>query len=211
VTTLMNVAKRIWRQCGIWFQVNAARAATVTLTVPGQITENSHASNTLNAPDGTAFGPGSDDSTRVHQANRTPNACNIWWLQQIGDLNPAAGGRTMAWALDNTADAPGNLWSGVVMTDGADGNDLAHEIGHYLTLDHADEPAAGSANVDRTDIQVLRRLMYRYNPHGAGGFRSNVGYGAGLRGALLTMRDKARYYRDDEWFETRRHAIRGPY
>lgn len=208
ITSRMNVAKRIWRQCGIHFHVLPPRPATVTLTVPGQITENSHATNAYNTPDGVSRAAGFDDSNPVHLNNRAANACNIWWVQQIGDINPTAGGQTMAWALNKTAWAAG---SGIVMTDGADGNDLAHEIGHYLMLDHSDEPAGSVGGVDRTDYQVLRRLMYRYNPHGRGGFRGNVGYGNGLRGALLTMRDKPKHSRDDEWFETRRHVINGPY
>lgn len=208
ITTLVNVAQRIWRQCGIAFNVLPVRAATVTLTAPGVCLENSHSTNSYNSPDGVARAPGFDDSDPLHTSNRQANALNIWWVQAVRDLNPTAGGQTMAWAYSKRMWAAG---CGVVMTDGADGNDLAHEIGHFLTLNHSDEPASGSAGVDRTDYQVLRRLMYRYNPHGRGGFRSNVGYGRGLRGALITMRDKTRHYRDDEWFETRRHLINGPY
>ncbi len=208
ITSLANVAKRIWRQCGIRLHVLPARAGVVTLTTPGQITRNTHTSNAYPSLDGISRAAKFNDYNPVHLVNRDANACNIWWVQQIGDLNPNARGTTMAWALSKIGWAAG---CGVTMTDGADGNDLAHEIGHYLTLDHSDEPAGSVGGRDRTDYQVLRRLMYRYNPHGKGGYRRNVGYGNGLRGALLTMRDKPKHSRDDEWFETRRHVINGPY
>jgi hypothetical protein len=206
ITTLINVAKRVWRQCGIRFQVLPTLPGNVTLTAPGMTLENSHASNSFPSPDGVMRAPGFDDSNPVHLVNRTANACNICWIRQFRDLNPGTG-QTMAWAYDKTAWAAG---SGIAIMDGADGNDLAHEIGHYLSLDHSDEPAGGSAGVSRTDYQVLRRLMFRFNPHGQGSFRRNVGYGSRVRGALITMRDKAKHFRDDEWFEARRRAV-NPY
>ena len=47
---------------------------------------------------------------------------------------------------------------GVIMKDGANGNDLAHEFGHFLSLPHSDESTPG--NHSREDMWCCRQLMF---------------------------------------------------
>ena len=55
-----------------------------------------------------------------------------------------------------------------------------------------------------------RCLMYSFNPHVAGGepaHRADVGYGNGVRGALITVKELGGDPRDGELAISRRHAL----
>ncbi len=73
--------------------------------------------------------------------------------------------------------------------DHAVGNDVAHEIGHFLTLTHA-----GDVNgPGRADSYARRQLMHPNNLLPGGARRRDVGYGQtngqGHRGCLLTLKE----------------------
>jgi hypothetical protein len=91
------------------------------------------------------------------------------------------------------------------MKDGANGNDLAHEFGHFLSLPHADEAVLGTSS--REEMWVLRQLMYSFRPFVAAvGYREELGYGHQQRGALITLRNRAQFNRDAEWVDARTRA-----
>lgn len=97
-------------------------------------------------------------------------------------------------------------------------NDLAHEIGHFLTLTHA----GGVNSPGRNDSYARRQLMHPNNslpsanpnnPNAAPRF-DDVGYGlvtpggSGHRGCLLTQKQFAFYNNDGEAWRGRRRARR---
>jgi hypothetical protein len=106
---------------------------------------------------------------------------------------------------------------GIALVDAADGNDFAHELGHFLDLDdHVDDLGA---NNFRFDIWARRCLMFRFNPYAdvtvvtpnhpvaEPAFRNDVGYGAQLRGALISVKDRVGDTRDGELARSRRRSL----
>lgn len=61
------------------------------------------------------------------------------------------------------------------------GNDLAHEIGHFLTLSHAGERNAPGF----PDVYHRRNLMHPKNPTDQA---EDLGYGLAMRGSLVTLK-----------------------
>lgn len=100
---------------------------------------------------------------------------------------------------------------GLAISDASSNYDFAHELGHYLNLDHADENAAGN-DADNKENWLVRRLMYSDWPAAAPPHRNNVGYGAGQYGALLSVKRLPGTYSgaDGEVAKSRRKA-RNPY
>ena len=219
IASLRRVANRIWRPAGIWFGLDPVTTFTITLDVAGEINYNSGtsggANNTVN---GTAIASGDHGEfwqirNTASGGQHTARKINVYWVHQFTDVDVAPANqhnlRAMTW--DKRLDAATH---GIVMKDGADGNDLAHELGHFLSLFtrrllHADQDRGTRHSLH--DVQVLQRLMYSFNPYvSRRSYRRNIGYGANQRGALLTMRNKSQYNRDAEWYEARRRA-RSPF
>ncbi len=100
---------------------------------------------------------------------------------------------------------------GLAIDDSASNFDFAHELGHYLNLDHADENAAGT-DADNKENWLLRRLMYSNWPPATPPHRNNVGYGGGQYGALLSVKKLPGDYSkaDGEVAKSRRRA-RNPF
>jgi hypothetical protein len=219
IATLRRVANRIWRPAGVFFTLDPVTSFTITLDVAGEINYNSGTSggpnNTVN---GTAIATG--DHTEFWNLRSTAaggrhaaNKINVYWVHQFTDVDVAPANqhnlRAMTW--DKGLDASTH---GIVMKDGADGNDLAHEIGHFLSLFtnrllHADQDRGTTHSLH--DVQVLKRLMYSFNPYTSRrSYRRNLGYGNNQRGSVISMRNKPQYSRDAEWYEARVRA-RNPF
>ena len=98
---------------------------------------------------------------------------------------------------------------GLAIADAASAYDLAHELGHYLNNNHADEDNTGT-DTDNKDIGLVRRLMYSGWPAAAPPHRNNVGYGANQYGALISVKKLAGNYStsDGELSRSRRRARR---
>ena len=88
----------------------------------------------------------------------------------------------------------------------ASGNDLAHELGHTLSLTNPSPPIHADDDPDdknkKEDIWSLRRLMYSYNSYegsrAGDNWAQNVGYGKIMRGSMVTIRHLNNNATDDE-------------
>jgi hypothetical protein len=192
----------IWRPCGVRFTFGTATGHNVVRTGyfnAGEITYNSSGAVAEGVPANywTEFWD-------VRGQDRAASTINLYYVHEFTNVGAAAGMRhalnAMTW--DRDLDATRH---GVIMKDGANGNDLAHEFGHFLSLPHPDEEVIGTSS--REDMWVLRQLMYSFRPYNAAfGYRHELGYGGHQRGALITLRNRAQYNRDAEWVDARTRA-----
>ena len=174
---LLTAAGTIWRPHGVRFVVAARRDSTIADVNNGILSVN-------------AAGQFPQFPTLMG-TNRFANAINIHFIRQIGT------GSTLGLGL-SLVGSPGGY--GIALPDGADLNDLAHEIGHVLDLapgpaGHADDNDATTQNV-RNDLYTIRRLMHSFNPFTPPQpHLGDIGYGARggntLRGALISVKDLA--------------------
>lgn len=216
ITRLGRTANRIWRPAGVNFNFRPARTFTITLDRAGEISYHSGDPTppaTVPAPgttiNGTTVAVGNHSEfwalrSTASGGRHTASHINVYWVTQFRNAALPANPfllNAMTWARDLDAST-----HGIVMRDAADGNDLAHELGHFLSLPHSDMD-----DHSLHDVQVLKHLMYSFRPYTVNrGWRRNVGYGNRQRGALITMRNKPQYTRDGEWHESRTRA-RNPF
>jgi hypothetical protein len=91
------------------------------------------------------------------------------------------------------------------------GNDLAHEIGHFLQLEHPEKKQPPN---ERKDFWSRRMLMHNFNLQAASGdWRDDFGYGSSggdiRRGCMVTMKNLAQLTTDGEC-TTARATITSP-
>jgi len=200
MTNVIERVNRIWRPCGISFRYDAASASharedTVNNLLPGFGGALFAAAGTITTHLTATPATWQEFSTVVN-TNPRANYINIYCVQQAPEF--------IGLAYSNANARPNGY--GIAIVDRADTNDLAHELGHILHIDsHSNEDNAGTRV--RADMWARRCLMYSFNPHGGAGHRNDVGYGAGIRGALLTVKDLGCDPRDGELAHARRHAL----
>ena len=201
VTALFDTVNAIWRACGLEFQLfDFVNTAVNGFAVAGQVTTNL-----------SATPPTWNEFSRLINTNVAATRINIYCVPAANEW------RGLTFDHDAVRPAPGVVPTfegfGIALVDGADGNDFAHELGHFLDLDdHTDDLGA---NTFRFDIGSRRCLMFRFNPYGdvttlvppQPAFRNNVGYGTSLRGALVTVKDLPGDPRDGELARSRRRSL----
>lgn len=217
LTTIFDIARAVWRPAGIDLNVSAALTETYTGFLRDDFASR-------NRP-----GVGSEENLVLRQ-NQVANTCNIYFLRFMDRSlgvgvrveNRAAEGITRSGIMLATVGSSGNAAGANIsprLSTGADlvheiGNDVAHEIGHFLTLPHAN-------NVDDpglTDTYGRRRLMHPQNLMAPAVATltatsrprfSDIGYGIGgggnsHRGCLITLKDHPTDSSDGEVIPTRR-------
>jgi len=202
ITALATAVNAIWRPCGVRFRFGATAGHAVARAGffnAGQITYND-----TGAAVGAVPANYWTEFWDVRGQDRAANTINLYFVHQFTNVGRAAGHQhdlnAMTWDRSNDATR-----HGVIMKDGANGNDLAHEFGHFLSLPHTDEDPIGTNS--REDMWVCRELMFSFRPYAASvGYREEVGYGHQQRGALITMRNRPQFNRDAEWFDARTRA-----
>lgn len=180
--TLVRDANILWRPHGVLFRVIGRRQSTHPDATAGVLTQ--------------AAGGTHPTLTALFNTNRAPNAINVHFIRIVGTGGTRGIGRTLVLAPTTY---------GVVIPDGADANDFAHELGHVLNLDFHARPAGGGIHADddvggkRTDIWTTRRMMHSFNPFIPGlPHQTDVGYGARQRGGLIAAKNIGIDTTDDE-------------
>jgi hypothetical protein len=201
----------IFRPNGIEFRIDEfVETAVNGFATAGTVTTN------LNPAPTTPPTPASwDEFSRLINTNFSRTKINLYC---VVDNN----GEWLGLTFDNDVrrPAPGRAPTfegyGIAVIDSGRNNTFAHELGHYLDLnDHYNTLPGG---VRREDMWCRRCLMS--TPHHWGdptaetppqpAFRHDIGYGTGLRGGLMTLKNLPCDPRDDEVARTRRRAL-NPY
>ena len=212
IATIFNIVRAIWRPAGVQFNVIAARPEEFV-----RFTRDNFASR------------GAEENTVISRNPRN-QSCNIYFIPNM-DRSLGVGVR-----VENRA-AEGLSRSGIIIgvegssTDAAGttlvprssagaaliqelGNDVAHELGHFLTLPHADNVDSPGLN----DTYGRRHLMHPNNllPTAVTPLTAtsvprfdDIGYGiggdgSGHRGCLITLKDHPRHGSDGEAVSARR-------
>lgn len=206
VEKILEVAKAIWRPCGIRLIKEATKPERIPLATEGVIIKDY----------ATTRGGGEID--RVLSLNNVPHTVNAYFFRRFstdGTLGVGISSESQkTYGLSNNGILLADIaMSGTkVMTHDVQwsGNDLAHEIGHFLTLAHVEKQNASSARNDtwsrRSLMHPTNGLVAPYNP-----FQQDIGYGtvtsagvtSGRRGALISMKDLAQLTTDGECTKAR--------
>jgi hypothetical protein len=196
-----------WRPAGIEFQYNEAETRQGSIRgfkTDGQVTtdlkkaEFAEFSKVLNLVD-KATGDKPD-----------PNAINIYFVrfanEVIGLTFDHDEPRPQGFGVMLADQFTGKTDPGLIIT--GEPSSLAHELGHYLDSDlHAGEFQDGKVN---DDIFSERRLMFAAaNLTPRADYRKNVGYGAGVPGRLLSVKNLSVDRTDGEIGRNRLRAL-GP-
>ena len=210
VDKILEVAKAIWRPCGIRLLPSsgksfkaAAKKHTIPLATEGVVKIETVAGGEVD---------------KILGLGNIPHTVNAYFFNRFdgeGTLGLGISPATQAdWGLANN----GILLADVTIVGGEtrihdvpwSGNDLAHEIGHFLTLPHVENRHGDNP---RNDTWSRRCLMHPSNrlPDARQPFQTDVGYGAltlggvqrGRRGALVTMKDLAQLTTDGECTKAR--------
>lgn len=228
VDTLVRGVDAIWRPCGVRFTYAHARIVAETIRrrpAPATGSEYLHRPSgtwrALPAPMGAAAdyaaaGIVTTDATTYPDANHQYDE-----FDTLLNINPVANAVNVYCVHDGTGWAglsyvtdvsmAGQSGLGLAIADNASAYDLAHELGHYLGNNHADENSAGD-DTDNKDIWLVRRLMYSDWPADAPPYRNDVGYGPDQYGAMISVKKLGGDYSnaDGEVARSRRRA-RNPY
>jgi hypothetical protein len=182
-SAIMNLVSAIWASCGVTFSVGAVRNENVTFANAGEV----------------AWG----EINSLLTTNHIPNTINVYFVHQIHSTGSTI---TLGYGFSRSKIASYSFTNpGIILADGGTGfartlymwgNDLAHEIGHFLRLEHTERHHSDNP---RLDTWSRRMLMYPLGPMGTlGNWKDNVSYGNHNRGCLITMKDLSQLITDGE-------------
>ena len=180
----------IWRACGVQVRFQPTQTFTVQLGTAGILSDS----------------PSFAEFNTIAQAKWVPQTVNVYFVHQIGTKNILGYGIAPSWRRSFGLDKPMIIAGDTSATGGGNdltswSNNVAHEIGHFCTLQHV-----GNSQVpdEREDTWARRELMHNFNlmrghnpwpartgdgrPFSKRPLRDDVGYGAFRRGALITMK-----------------------
>lgn len=201
IPKIMEKVQAIWGHYGIKINVHPTVARTVSC-------------GTVNSVDCNPF-DGTGEVSRLLNTDHVPGTINAYFVGQIGDSDPNANPNSTTLGLGispatATGTTPPISHPGIILADGGPGfargyvmhwaNDLAHEMGHFFTLQHVENAQIPD---EREDSWSRRILMNSWNelrdvnpfPDGKEQFRprfTEAGYGmgqnAGRRGCMVTLK-----------------------
>ena len=224
IPKIMAKAQSIWGHYGINLKVHDTIPRTVTFAA-------------VNGVNKTPFG-GNSEEAKLLEVDHVPNTINVYFVAQIVSSGPASNFVTLGRGISRkTANSTSPKFKnpGIVLADGPPSvarsyvmfwaNDMAHEIGHFFTLEHVEN--AQNPN-EREDSWSRRMLMHVFNemrdttpfPNPSTNFKfrprfTTAGYGlgdgkgkgTGRRGCMVTLKDLTQLKQDAEVIRAR-EAIR---
>ena len=222
IPKIMAKVQAIWGHYGINIIVHNTIDKTVSMAAVNGVNDNPF--------DGTG------EVNKLLTTDHVPKTINAYFVQQILDADPNF--ITLGLGISRkTAKANGMTNPGIILADGpaslARGyvmfwaNDLAHEIGHFFTLEHVEN---AQRPAEREDSWSRRMLMHVFNemrnpnpfpdPPSNSKFRPRfitAGYGAGQntgrRGCMVTLKHLKQLKFDAEVITARKviNTKEGPY
>lgn len=203
VAQIMTHVRAIWRPVGVRINVGTTQNDAVTFGTANIVSDN----------------PFPGEIKKLLQTNWVANTINVYFVRQI-----AATGGTLGYGFSRSSSVTfGTGNPGIILADQAAngsvhdtiwaGNDLAHEIGHFLKLWHADNKQPPN---EREDTWCRRMLMHNFNLQPKqNNWKDDVGYGQSggfsRRGALITNKNLAKITGDRESRTARSALVAGPY
>jgi hypothetical protein len=199
----------VWRPAGLEFIYR--QAETVTEEIVGtKYKKRDGTFQTLPLPMGATsyatagtvttnfMGSQWEEFSTLLQIHIQANVVNIYFVKTANEFSGLTYDKTMA--------RPNGY--GVVIVDSASPTITAHELGHFLGLPHSDIDAAGT--VIHHDVSWARRMMHSRWPALVPPYRNDTGYGAGLYGALIAVKNLQVEPQDNETQKARTWAL-NPY
>ncbi len=191
-----DLVRAVWRPCGIAVAAGPPRPDEALFARAGTVQDG---------PWSPAQGLKNTEIDRLLGTGWVPEAVNVYFVRRL------TSGAGVAGFTRRAAESFRLCHPGIVVAEedsaGKDrdpaslAGDVAHEIGHFLGLEHPDRR---SVPREREDAWSRRRLMHPCNPlpardpwprkdaagqlHAERPFTEDVGYGKGNRGALVTIR-----------------------
>jgi hypothetical protein len=202
VGAVLDMAKAVWQPCGVFFTVKELKHDEFTFDKAGQI--NVHFVMTEAHKETKAL---------LNSENSIPQTLNLYFVHRLYDYSDAGGNHTSGITYTHELAQKLSVKTGILLEENRwsvtqIATTLAHEIGHFLGLDHVD---LRHANNPRDDTWANRMLMY---PKGSlpaiNLWVNDIGYGASIRGCLLTLKDltdeknrQENHITDPEWLKPR--------
>lgn len=181
ITAVTDMVKAIWRPCGVDFTVAAVQNHNLNFATAGVAAWQGEVNTIL----GTGFVAGSINAYFVNQIQMAgfPGVLGVG----ISRPNQVAFGTPNPGIILGDTNASGSARAGDTHWLA---NDLAHEIGHFFTLEHPDKRSPPPNTNTRFDTWAVRMLMHNFNLRAARtDWRNDVTYGPQRRGCLITMKD----------------------
>ncbi len=220
IPKIMEKVQAIWGHYGIRVVPQPIRDRTIRLS-------------TVNGVKSDPF-DGTGEVSTLLETDHVPRTINAYFVPQI--LGSSPGFTTLGLGISRaTATSTGIKRPGIILADGPASvarkyvmfwaNDLAHEIGHFFTLEHVENQQRPN---EREDSWSRRMLMHVFNemrnpapfPSGSFKFRprfADAGYGlgqnTGRRGCMVTLKDLTTLNFDGEVATSRRviKSAAGPF
>lgn len=215
-TAVLEFLRATWRPCGIAILSGPPRPEAAVFARAGTVQDG---------PWSASQGLRNTELDRLLGTGRIPEAINVYLVRRLGSGSGSAGFTRQA-ARAFQLCGPGII----AATEGEGGkdrdpasvaNDIAHQIGHFLGLDHPDRRSPPN---EREDLWSRRRLMHPLNPlrgrdpwpaKDASGkpfterpCSEDVGSGPRNRGTLLTLREVPGLTTEGEALRARRALLR---
>jgi hypothetical protein len=197
IPKIMEKVKAIWGHYGVNIVVHDTIDRTVTMAALNGVNEDPF--------DGTG------EVNKLLKVDHQKNTINAYFVQQILSSDPNF--ITLGLGISvKTAKAQGMKFPGIILADGPASvarnyvmywaNDLAHEIGHFFTLEHSEN---AQRPAEREDSWSRRMLMHVFNemrdttpfpdPPANSKFRPrfttsgyDLGQSSGRRGCMVTLK-----------------------
>lgn len=198
VANIRAQVQAVWQQAGIHVAFQAVQNENVTFATAGIMSDS----------------PFPGELATLLNTNHIPNTINVYFVHQIGLGGTLGYGISRPSSVTFGTGNPGIVLGdqtagGAVHTTAWAANDLAHEIGHFLQLWHPNNLQPPN---EREDTWCRRMLMHNYNSlTPLGNWKDDVGYGAGRRGSLITLKHIPHITTDAEVHTSRAAVSAGPY